>query len=51
VAFCIFQVELRRWLMSKNPVLSSGMKSLERALRLLMTGLDTTPGAFNMRRS
>jgi AcrR family transcriptional regulator len=51
VAFCIFQVELRRWLMSKNPVLSSGMKSLERALRLLMTGLDATPGAFNLRRS
>ena len=51
VAFCIFQVELRRWLMSRNPVLSSGMKSLERALRLLMTGLDATPGAFNVRRS
>jgi AcrR family transcriptional regulator len=51
VAFCIFQVELRRWLMSKNPVLSSGMKSLERALRLLMTGLDTTPGALKLRRS
>jgi AcrR family transcriptional regulator len=51
VAFCIFQVELRRWLMSKNPVLSSGMKSLERALRLLMTGLDAAPGAFNVRRS
>lgn len=46
VAFCIFQVELRRWLMSKNPVLSSGMKSLERALHLLMTGLDATPGAL-----
>jgi AcrR family transcriptional regulator len=51
VAFCIFQVELRRWLMSKNPVLSSGMKSLERALRLLMTGLDATPGAFDVHRS
>jgi AcrR family transcriptional regulator len=51
VAFCIFQVELRRWLMSKNPMLSSGMKSLERALRLLMTGLDATPAAFNVRRS
>jgi AcrR family transcriptional regulator len=46
VAFCIFQVELRRWLMNKNPVLSSGMKSLERALRLLMKGLDATPAAF-----
>lgn len=46
VAFCIFQVELRRWLMSKNPALSSGMKSLERALRLLMTGLDATSGAL-----
>ena len=46
VAFCIFQVELRRWLMSRNPVLSSGMKSLERALRLLITGLDATPAAL-----
>lgn len=46
VAFCIFQVELRRWLMSRKPVLSSGMKSLERALRLLMTGLAATPGAL-----
>ncbi|MBX9776544.1 MAG: TetR/AcrR family transcriptional regulator [Xanthobacteraceae bacterium] len=51
VAFCIFQVELRRWLMSKSPVLSSGVKSLERALRLLMTGLDATPGALNLNRS
>jgi AcrR family transcriptional regulator len=46
VAFCIFQVELRRWLMSKNPVLSSGMTALERALRLLMTGLGATPAAL-----
>jgi AcrR family transcriptional regulator len=51
VAFCIFQVELRRWLMSRNPVVPAGMKSLERALRLLMTGLDATPGAFDVRRS
>jgi hypothetical protein len=40
IAFCIFQVELRRWLMEKKLNLTDGMARLERALRLCMTGWD-----------
>jgi AcrR family transcriptional regulator len=46
VAFCIFQVELRRWLMNREPSLSAGMARLERAIRLCMTGWGATPAAF-----
>jgi AcrR family transcriptional regulator len=49
VAFCIFQVELRRWLLNRELALATGMKALERALRLFMRGLDATPGAFPRR--
>jgi hypothetical protein len=45
VLFCIFQVELRRWVMAREP-LSAGLKQLERALRLFMNGLQPTRAAF-----
>jgi len=38
VAFCIYQVELRRWLSSDKPVLQSGLKRLEKALKLFLAG-------------
>jgi AcrR family transcriptional regulator len=46
VAFCIFQVELRRWLMNKELSLSSGMTRLERALRLCIGGWGAKPAAL-----
>lgn len=45
VAFCVFQVELRRWLTEKEVNVSSGMARLERALRLCMAGWDAKPSA------
>lgn len=39
VAFCIFQVELRRWLTAKDLDLDEGMAALQRALTLFMQGL------------
>ena len=50
VAFCIFQVELRRWLMAGDLALQTGMKSLERALMVCMKGIGATPGAFEKSR-
>jgi AcrR family transcriptional regulator len=46
IAFCIFQVELRRWLMNKELNTSSGMARLERALRLCMAGWGVKPAAM-----
>jgi AcrR family transcriptional regulator len=46
VAFCIFQVELRRWLMTKEPSVPAGMIRLERALRLCMEGWGAKAAAF-----
>ena len=37
--FCIFQVELRRWLASDRSDLAAGLRSLERALALFINGL------------
>ena len=37
--FAVFQVELRRWLSMDEPELSTGLKALERALKLVITGL------------
>jgi hypothetical protein len=48
VAFCIFQVELRRWLTSKAPDLRTGMAELQRALRLFMRGLAPTAGSLRV---
>jgi AcrR family transcriptional regulator len=39
VAFCIFQVELRRWLTTKELDVDEGMAALQRALTLFMQGL------------
>src|SRR5262245_11857607 len=39
VAFCIFQVELRRWLTTKHIDIDEGMAALQRALTLFMQGL------------
>lgn len=39
IAFCIYQVELRRWLMVDKPSLSSGLKRLEKALALYLSGV------------
>lgn len=38
--FCIFQVELRRWLASDVTNLRAGLNELERAFRLLIVGLS-----------
>ena len=37
--FCIFQVELRRWLSNDVTNLRSGLSQLERAFRMLIVGL------------
>ena len=39
VAFCIYQVELRRWLTTKDLDIEEGMAALQRALKLFMQGL------------
>ena len=43
VAFCIYQVELRRWLVSDTPDLARGLKDLEKALKLFLTGANVSP--------
>jgi AcrR family transcriptional regulator len=37
--FCIFQVELRRWLSDENSDVSAGLRTLKRALLLFITGI------------
>ncbi len=39
VAFCIFQVELRRWLMTSELDIDKGIAALQRALQLFFQGL------------
>jgi AcrR family transcriptional regulator len=39
--FCIFQVELRRWLARETVTLRSGINDLERAFELLVNGLGS----------
>ena len=46
VVFCIFQVELRRWLMDKDANLASGIARLERALRVCLAGCAPKPAAM-----
>ncbi len=48
VAFCIFQVELRRWLMSRDLDVDEGMQALRRALTLFMQGLAPAEGSLTM---
>jgi AcrR family transcriptional regulator len=40
--FCIFQVELRRWLARDTARIRTGMKELERAFELLINGLNAS---------
>jgi hypothetical protein len=40
--FCIFQVELRRWLSNDVTNLRTGLDQLERAFRMLIAGLGRT---------
>jgi len=47
VAFSIFQVELRRWLMSKKLDVEAGVDALQRALKLFMQGV--TPAKTRQR--
>ena len=48
--FCIFQVELRRWLSHDNPNLQEGLESLQRALTLFIKGLEPKDSALILRR-
>jgi AcrR family transcriptional regulator len=48
--FCIFQVELRRWLSHDDPNLREGMEALQRALTLLIKGMKPTKNALALRR-
>ena len=41
--FCIFQVELRRWLSSDESKLRTGLDQLERAFRMLIVGFGLPP--------
>ena len=43
--FCIFQVELRRWLSNDEPELRAGLRALERALGLFIGGIKTSQRA------
>ena len=47
--FCIFQVELRRWLASDRSDLTAGLRALERALTLFINGLKPAPKALKRR--
>ena len=46
VAFCVFQVELRRWLLNKELNIQAGMERLERALKLCMAGWGAKTAAY-----
>jgi AcrR family transcriptional regulator len=46
VAFCIYQVELRRWLTTKELDIDDGMAALQRALQLFMQGLAPAKGSL-----
>jgi AcrR family transcriptional regulator len=49
--FCIFQVELRRWLASDVTQLRAGLSQLERAFRILIVGFGLAPELRARRRS
>jgi len=48
--FCIFQVELRRWLSHDAPDMREGMVALQRALTLFIGGMNPTKNALVLRR-
>jgi AcrR family transcriptional regulator len=45
IVFCVFQVELRRWLADDALHVRAGVRELERALRLVIAGFGTAPRA------
>jgi AcrR family transcriptional regulator len=47
--FCIFQVELRRWLADDNSDVDGGLQALERALQLFISGIKASPQARSRR--
>ena len=49
--FCIFQVELRRWLSNDETELRVGLRALERALGLFIGGIKTSQRTPNARRA
>jgi AcrR family transcriptional regulator len=49
--FCIFQVELRRWLSHNDPNLREGTEALQRALTLFIKGMNPTESALILRRN
>jgi AcrR family transcriptional regulator len=51
VAFCIYHVELRRWLTTKELDIDEGMAALQRALTLFMQGLAPTKGSLAVERA
>ena len=51
VAFCIFQVELRRWLTSKELDIDKGIATLRRALHLVIQGLAPSKDCLVMSKS
>jgi AcrR family transcriptional regulator len=51
VAFCIYHVELRRWLTTKELDIDEGMVALQRALTLFMQGLAPTKGSLAVERA
>jgi len=50
VTFCIYQVELRRWLAQDAPKLREGMDHLRRALKLFVQGLNPSDDAVPLPR-
>jgi AcrR family transcriptional regulator len=48
VAFCIYHVELRRWLTTKDIDIDEGMAALRRALTLFMQGLAPSKGSLDV---
>jgi AcrR family transcriptional regulator len=46
IIFCVYQVELRRWLTEGKPKLKNGIMQLERALRTLIVGFHPKPSAM-----
>jgi len=46
--FAVAQVEWRRWLSDDDPNLTQGLRALERALRLVITGLAPTKAALTL---
>jgi hypothetical protein len=49
IIFSVFQVELRRWLSDDDPNLLQGLQTLERALRLVVSGLAPAKAALRLR--